>query len=221
MSNWLREEGSITADSAELGRDKTRGTATSSRPLAIFLKTLVVRETGKWFGEAELRLDALVVQGGSSEPLFHPQTFHFPRVADGDDLVAEERGLLIYLGKPEHFVSISLLLARDAKGSDDLAALIQKSAESAELRSAASSIATLALPSPEVAAVKAGMTAALALGDLAYRLVSATSPRCLGLYRASWLAQKDKFGIGPHPRSGAQRVKDFEIGYEIEVDRTR
>jgi hypothetical protein len=221
---WMKEEGALDATAVAEGMlarrvhrsGSARGPGAAVQNLAIFLKPLVVLATRKWFGDADLRLDALVVHGGGDAALFHPHTFRFPRVADGDDLAGTENGLLIYLGKPEHFLSLSLMLARDTKDSDDLATLIQAGAASAELASATSALAGMALPSVEIAAVQAGVKAALELGELAYKLVRAVSPSCLGLYRASWLAEKDKFGIGRHPRSGAHRVKDFDVGYTIE-----
>jgi len=228
MSDWLKEEGSLDASAllapAKAFRsDPRRGGAPELRHnLAVFITPLIVRETGKWFGDAELRLDALVVHGGGDDTtLYHPQTFRFPRVADGDDLAGDERGLLIYLGRPAHFLTFSLMLARDRKDSDDLSQLLQASARSSEFESATAALAGAALPSAEAAALQTGLRAALALGDLAYKLIREVSPRCLGLFRASWLAEKDRFGVGRHPRSGAHEVKDFRMGYRIELDRAR
>ena len=221
MNDWLKEEGSLSATDISTGALKMRseGEAGSKHNLAVFLKPLVVLNTQKWFGEAELRLDALVVHGGSEGALYHPQTFRFPRVVDRDDLAGTENGLLVYLGKPAHFIGISLMLARDSTDSADLAQLLAAGAASKEFTDATSALSALALPSPHAAALQAGLGAALALGDFAYKLVRQISPSCLGLYRASWLAGKDRFGVGRHPRQGAHRVKDFEVGYEVLVQR--
>ena len=98
MNDWLKQEGTFDESTLKLGSAKYRsasdpgGAAPSKHNIAIFIKQLTVRETGKWFGDANLRLDALIVHGGKGEELYQPQTFRFPRVADGDNLAGEDRG---------------------------------------------------------------------------------------------------------------------------------
>jgi len=227
MTDWLVEEGSLDPELALVGSGggtRFRGSASPAAPpvlednLAVFLRPLVVRETRKWFGEAEIRLDALVLHGGAeTATLFHPRTFRFPRVADGDDLADQEKGLMVYYGKPAHFLVLGLIIARDTRDSDDLAALLQASARSDDVSSLLTQLAAAA--SPHVAAVQAAMQAALVLGDVAYKLVRQVSPKVLGLYRANWLGGKDNFGVGRHPGQGVTRVKDFEFAYDVVVDR--
>lgn len=220
VTQWLKEEGSFAVAEASHSSRQRSGTqvATLEHNLAIFVQPLKVLDTHKWFGDAELRLDALVVHGGTDD-VYRPQTLRFPRVKNGDNLTGSERGLLIYLGKPKHFISISIMLARDTKDSDDLAQLIHTSVATDEVNSATSALAALALPGAPTATVQAGLSAAIALGDVAYKVVRNVSPTCLGLYRANWLAQKDRFGVGRHPRTGTHRVADFEIGCQVELDR--
>ena len=225
MIDWLEQEGTFDPELAMVGESRTlqrgvRGGATAGdadRNLAVFLKPLIVRETHKWFGGAELRLDVFVVHGGpESEGLFHPKTFRFPRVVDGDDLAIGDNGLLVYYGKPSHFLVLTLALSRDTRDSDDLAALLSAQEKTQEVSSLVTRLAASA--SPHVAAVQVAMQAAFTLGDVAYKLIRHVSPNCLGLYRANWLANTHKFGIGRHPRSGSTSIRDFELAYQILPD---
>ena len=227
MNEWMFEEGAIDPELALVGEIRSKNRFTGHKPeeytaahnLSVFLKPLVIRKTRKWFGEADIRVDALVMQAGQeSGSLFAPRTFHFPRVADGDDLANDENGLMIYYGKPTHFLVITVMLARDTKDSDDLAELIAKQTKRDDLASVLGSIAA-AVASPHVAAVQAAMKAALTLGNVAYGLIRQISPKCLGLYRANWLARKDNFGIGRHPAKGSLKIKDFSFAYSVVPDK--
>lgn len=225
MSEWLMEEGALDPEVALVGATGTRfrgpsGSitgATSEQNLAVFLKPLVVLNTRKLFGEADIRVDALVSHGGpNGTTLFHPQTIRFPRVVDGEDMAENDNGLLVYYGKPSHFLVMSVTLSRDTKDSDDLTQLITEQAKSDEVSSLLQQLAAAA--SPHVAAVQVAMQAALTLGNVAYKLVRQISPKTLGLYRANWLAHMDGFGVGRHPETGVARAKDFEFAYEIVAD---
>jgi hypothetical protein len=179
-----------------------------------------VLDTRKSFGAAELRLDALVVHGGAASvaDLYHAKTIRFPRVSDGDDLAGSENGILVYYGKPAHFIALSFMLSRDTHDSEDLANLVRTEAALPELREALTGLGSVLSISPELAAVGAGVSAALALGDLAYKLVRQISPSCLGIYRAAWLGNRHRFGIGRHPSAGYHEIQDFRLGYEIVLD---
>jgi hypothetical protein len=222
MKTWLVEDGALTHDAIldQGGPRRAAGDWTLENNLAVFLKPLVVFDTRKLFGSAEIRLDVLVVHGGSSgtADLYHPQTFRFPRVEDGDNLAATDEGILVYYGRPEHFLVLSVMLSRDTKDSDDLASLIKAGAASEGLKTSLSALGAVIGPSVHAAAVAAGVGAALALGDLAYKLVRQTSPSCLGLFRASWLGNRHHFGIGNHPPTGAHEVEDFRFAYQVVED---
>jgi hypothetical protein len=140
-------------------------------------------------------------------------------VTDGDDIATGDNGVLVYYGRPSHFLALQLLLSRDTKDSDDLASLIQAQSANHELRNALSALAGILPPTPEIAVVQAGFSAALALGDVAYKLLRQLTPACLGLYRAAWLGRQHHFGIGRHPSSGVEQKKDFQFAYEIVLDR--
>jgi hypothetical protein len=220
-NRWLLEQGALTEEAVldEAGRHRG-GDWDLEYNLAVYLKPLVVLETKKLFGSAEIRLDMLVVHGGASDvtDLYHPKTLRFPRVEDGDDLAPTDEGILVYYGKPQHFLALSVMLSRDTKDSDDLAALIQTHTKSADLKAPLAALGAVLAPAAPVAAVAAGVGAALALGDFAYKVIRQASPSCLGLFRAAWLGNRHHFGIGRHPRDGVQAVTDFELAYDIVED---
>ena len=186
--------------------------------IAIFLKPLIVLDTQKWFGEADLRLDAFVVQGGDDkDTLYYPKTIRFHRVKDGDDIITGPKGLMIYYGKPSHFLNISLMLSRDRKDSEDLADLILDQSNNKDLTSAVATIA-FTVTNPQLVVLQAGVTAATKLGEFAFKLISQACPKCIGLYRASWLENLDNFGIDSQPAGSTIKVQDFEFSYRIVQD---
>jgi hypothetical protein len=76
---------------------------------AVRLNELIIHNNRAWFGEGNIRLDALVVQGGGSQSksdFYHPSTFSFPRVVDGEALSIGQPGLLLYYGQPRYFLDV-------------------------------------------------------------------------------------------------------------------
>ena len=172
---------------------------------------LIIHDNKKWFGEADIRFDALVVQGNGKtnepESFYMPQTFRFPRVADGDRLPTGETGLLIFYGKPNYFLDI---ISCDCKDSEDLATLLSKHLQAKEIQGSIGTLLGVAVAAPQVAAV----TVALSAWQL--RLSgSGQSDNAIGLDHTSWLEYQDKFGIGRHPEKGAFKEKDLSFWYEI------
>ncbi len=84
----------------------------------------------------------------------------------------------------------------------------------------ASGLLGLAVAAPQVAVVTAAISAASALGDLAYRLLSRATGSTIGLYRTSHLQFRDDFGIGNHPGPPPQSftMNDLSFRYEIVVE---
>src|SRR5713226_6533018 len=93
---WLIDETKPLNDAArrqmerELPKDHKgtmRGAQTAPN-LAIRIQDMIIHDTKKWFGDADIRLDALVIHGigtkENPETFYMPQTFRFPRVRDGD-----------------------------------------------------------------------------------------------------------------------------------------
>ena len=230
--NWLIDEmvSISAADERQLARElstspeTTRGSQQTPF-LATMIQDIVIHDTKKWFGEADIRLDALVLHGGGEkdkpESFYYPQTVHFPRVADGDQLPIGEQGLLIFYGKPRHFLDITIMVSRDRKDSDDLAGLLSSQLRSAEFQTAFSTLLGLAVAAPQVTTVTAAVGAAAVIGNLAYQVMRQVTTNTIGLYRTSLLQYRDRFGIGRHPKEGSYRQKDLSFWYQIVMEKTR
>lgn len=224
---WLVEEGlspgadHLPAIDADL-QARTRGRAST---YGVTVHDVVVHDNRKWFGEADVRIDALVVHGypkdENPDSCYKPGTFRFSRVLDGDALPIGESGLLLFLGIPHHFLDVFITVARDTKDSDDLANLLQKATDSEEYKTALSGFRQLMSANPTAAMISAGLEASMAVGNLAYRILRKVSSSTIGLYRASWLQHRDQFGEGRHPETGAHRVKDLSFSLEITREKRR
>jgi hypothetical protein len=209
-------EGEVT-----LTRGGTRESITQPQPinLAVRLQDIMIWDTGRWFGDAEMRLDALVVHGNAAEgetaSIYMPKTFRFPGVKSKDRLQTGESGLLIFYGQAKYFLDIFITVSRNRKDSDDLATLLSQQMKSPEIQGAVSTLVGLAVTSPVAATVTTALSASLQLGDIAYQVIKQATGDTIGLYRTSWLQYKDNFGIGRHPKDGSHHVKDLSFWYEI------
>ena len=187
--------------------------------LAIRIQDIMIWDTKKWFGDAEIRLDALVVHGhaetNNPQSIYMPQTFRFPAVKDKDRLPTGEKGLLIFYGQPQYFLDIFILVSRDRKDSDDLAALLSQQLNSAEIKESLAALLGLAVVAPQAAAIASAIGSASILGNFAYQVLSRVTGNTIGLYRNSWLQNADNFGIGRHPDLGSHKVRDLSFFYEI------
>ncbi|MFO1534634.1 MAG: hypothetical protein ABR586_03115 [Thermoplasmatota archaeon] len=231
-SRWLVEDGSF--DPVALARRRlpqrpmralrvgtgleTEGADAAPAPtpapkLALYVKPLVIRNTQKMFGAADIRVDTMVVHAGPPDSdLYHPSTFRFPRISDGDDLAdGDGRGLLVYYGRPQELVAFTITVSRDIKDSQDLATLLRAGA-STTLPSIVGDLGIGAMP--QVAAFQGAVAAAATLTNLAYDVVRAVTPTCLGLMRGNWTSTEN-WGAGRHPASGLQRKNDIDFAYEI------
>lgn len=187
--------------------------------LAIRIQDLMIWDTKKLFGAANIRVDALVVHGnignGGSQSIYMPQTFRFPDVRDQERLQTGEKGLLVFYGQPKYFLDIFILVSRDRKDSEDLANLISKQLNSSEIKESLAAILGLAVVAPQAAVVVSAIGGASILGNFAYQILSQVTGNTIGLYRNSWLQNADNFGIGRHPNQGLHKVNDLSFFYEI------
>jgi hypothetical protein len=190
--------------------------------LAVSLRDLTIHNNRKWFGEADVRLDALVVHGhgalGEPDSFYTPQTFRFARVADEDPLPIGESGLLFFYGRPLYFLDLFLTASRSREDSDDLSSYLQQGLGDPSLKDAFGDLASLVV-APHVAAVTAAVQAAARLGEFAYQILRRVTGSTVGLFHTSWLEHRDGFGLGRHPEQGAFRVKDLSFAYEITVEK--
>lgn len=226
---WLLDESQAMNEPAKRTIDRylnadphpvRRGVQKEMTQLAVRLSDIVIHNNKKWFGEADIRLDTLVVHGGgetdSTESFYAPTTFRFGRIADGAKLPIGESGLLIFLGKPLHFLDLSITVSRDRKDSDDLAQLLSSRLQSADLQAATGTLLGLAIAAPQVATVVAAVGAAAAVGEFAYQVLQKSTGATIGLYRTSWLQFRDNFGMGEHPADGGSfTMNDLSFRYEI------
>jgi hypothetical protein len=205
----------------ELGSHRTRKLQVLDAPtLAASLRELTIHDNQKWFGEADLRLDALVVHGhgavGEPDSFYSPQTFRFERVGDEDPLPIGE-GLLFFLGRPLHFLDLFLTASRSRDDADDLSSYLSQNVGDPSLQDAFGDLATL-VAAPQIAAVSAALQAATQIGNFAYQVLRRVTGSTVGLFHCSWLQYRDNFGLGRHPEQGTTRVKDLSFAYEISAE---
>jgi hypothetical protein len=227
---WLIDEAmppdavAIELIERELNSNQNGGRESFSQPqavtLAVRLQDIMIWDTKKWFGDADIRLDALVVHGnatqGDSTSAYVPKTFRFPGIKDQDRLPTGENGLLIFYGNALHFLDIFITVSRDRQDTDNLATLLSQKLQSPKLQEAVGAVGTLAaVASPQVSTITAAIGGASILGEVAYEVLSKVTGNTIGLYRTSWLQYKDGFGIGRHPQGGSHKVRDLSFWYEI------
>jgi hypothetical protein len=232
-SPWLIEETEPLDDAALADIERFRGpvaalgqTRGKNAPvLAITLHDVVIRNVRKWFGSADIRIDALVVRGEDvkgKEPIYQPSTFRFPGVRDGEKLPIDTGGLLVYLGKTVDFLDISIVVSRDRRDSDTLDTLITGAAKSDAVTGAAQAIGAFALSAGAAGLVVPALAAAGVIADVAYQVIKDLCGDSLGLYHGSWLQVRDGFGVGPHPTDRpAFDIRDIAFRYEIAVEKPK
>lgn len=214
---------------SQRGRSRESVSQPEAVNLAVRLQDIMIWDTKKWFGDAQMRLDALVVHGhategesGSPVSIYMPQTFRFPGIKSKDRLPTGENGLLIFYGKALYFLDIFITVSRDRKDSDDLATLLNQHLQSTDMQGAMGALLGLAtVAAPQVTAVTTAVSAASVLGNFAYQVLSQVTGDSIGLYRTSWLQYRDGFGIGRHPQEGSHHVRDLSFWYEIIQEETQ
>jgi hypothetical protein len=185
--------------------------------VAIRLSDLTVYRNRTLFGsqlKADIRLDTVVITAPTqqSASAYKMDTARFPGIKNGDRLPFDN--LLIFNGPVGGFVDIGIWVSRDQEHVASLPELIQKELNSDEFKTAALTLAGLAVAAPQAALIVGALGASATICNITYRLLSAAIGSSIGLYRTSLLAQED-FGVGRHPLSGTLRVQDFSFGYEI------
>lgn len=210
-------QGSLPAEGARL-----RGGARAN--LAVLLNDVVIADTKKMFGGADVRLDAVVVHGPEQDPgqdggFYQPTTFRFPDVRDGDRLPVEPPGLLIFYGRPRQFLDLTIIVSRDREDSADLGHLLAGGLNSDEWRQAAGTLLGLAVAAPPAAAIVAAVGAAAVIGNFAGEVLRQVTGSSIGLYRTAYLQHLHRFGLGRHPEQDHYRRSGFSFWYEIVADR--
>jgi hypothetical protein len=226
---WFLDNITVAPDRLPTGQDllgavgissaTRRGGEKRPRAYAVRLKELIIHNNRAWFGEGDIRLDALIVHGNPSRAktsdFYNPTTFSFPRVADGEALSIGEPGLLLFFGRPLYFLDVFMLVSRDRHKLDNLANLLSQHLSSKKFDHVVNPLLSLAASEITSNAISLALQAAVEIGDLAYQVVSAVADNTIGLYRTSFLQTADNFGLGKHPESGYLTVKDLSFKYEI------
>jgi hypothetical protein len=225
MAEWLIDETSAPTESQLhdlVAREQSSFRRGSGANLAVRLNDVVVHDTKKWFGGAELRLDAIVVHGPAATDdvgFYQPSTLRFQGVRDGDRLPIEHPGLLAFYGRPRHFVDISIVMSRDRKDSEDLRTLIGKNVTSDAWQQGAAALLGLAVAAPQAAAIAGALGGAAVLANFAAELLANLTGDTIGVYRSSFLQTRDRFGLGRHPQNGSFRQRDLSFWFDVVLDR--
>jgi hypothetical protein len=174
---------------------------------------VIIRDVKKWFGGADIRLDTLVVHGYGQEEdpasFYAPCTYRFTDVHDREELPIDTGGLLLFHGKPLHFLDLFITVSRDRKDSDELASLLKQQSE--KLKNPLGALLALTISVPQAAAITTAIRAAGLIGDVAYQILRQVAGSTIGLYHASWLQFRDSFGVGRHPESRSFRAKGLSF----------
>jgi len=226
FGDWLIDE-SEPPDEGTLSDAVDRASTFRGRrrpALAVRLNDVVIHDTRKWFGGADIRLDAIVVRGlaepdGASDGFYQPTTFRFSGIRDGDSLPIEPPGLLVFYGQPLYFLDLSVLVSRDRNDSLDLAELLANQLNSEQWKAAAGSLVGLVAAAPSASAVASAIGGAAVVANLAARVLGMATGDTIGLYRTSWLQYRDRFGLGRHPEDGSYKKQDLSFWYEVVIDR--
>jgi hypothetical protein len=230
QSIWLKEEISPRDEAVMEEMDRTlqpavEGTSRSIQrqyipTLAVRMQDIIIYNTRQWFGEADIRLDALVIHGNGIQDqptsFYMPRTFPFSRILKGDRLPTGDTGLLVFLGKARYFLDIFITISRDRENADNLAHLLDQQLSSEQFKKASATVLELTtIAAPQAATITAAASAALTIGNIAYQVLRATTGNTIGLFHTSWLQYTDGFGVGRHPEIGVYTEKDFSFWYEI------
>jgi hypothetical protein len=226
-TEWLIDAVPGDLDSAVLD-DQALGALTQSRgadalpeaPLAVSMNDIVIHDTHKWFGGADIRLDVLAVHGNVGEEhagsWYTPTTRAFPNVRDGARLSAE--GMLVFFGWPRYFLDVFIIASRDTKDADELGDLLRDRLAGDDAKGAVGDLLAL-VAAPEAVVVAAAARAALTIGSLAYDVIGALSTRSVGLYQQSWLEHSDRFGQGRHPPVDGESIRASDFSFWLNVRR--
>ena len=227
MTEWLVNEVPEDLDTAvfddlALGAlTQSRGDTAAPEPaLAVSMNDIVIHETHKWFGGADIRLDILAVHGNVSDEhagsWYTPNTRVFPKVKDGARLNAE--GMLVFLGWPRYFLDLFIIASRDTQDVDKLEDLLRHRLATDDTKGAVRDMLAL-VAAPGAAAVAAAAKAALTIGTIAYEVISSLTTKSIGVYQQSWLEHSDRFGVGRHPSVDGESILAGDFSFWLNVRR--
>jgi len=223
MDGWLIDE-TKSVDEKLLRTALSARSVTMRRrspPLAVRINDMIIHDTRKWFGSADIRVDAMVVHGRANDEeqdYYVASTFRFGGIKDDDRLPIEEPGQRIFYGHPAHFLDVSVFVSRDSSDSDALASAIDAEMNT-DAWKAASTAVLAATGATGAAAIVGAVSGAATISNATYKILKNLTGNTIGLYRTSWLQYADRFGLGRHPKTGVFRQQDFSFWYSIELDK--
>lgn len=221
MSKWVIDGSGIAQPTVEVLRHEVRYGAVrrGRRPrVAIRLLDMVVHNNRRWFSGAAVRLDVLVLHGGATDAEYAPQTFTFPRIADGDHLPIGDGGLLLFHGQPRWFLTMMVAVSRDRPGAAPLSKRLGELMTSEPAAQLQAQTLALATGAPDPLMLGVAWQSALLLGSTMLATLSReTQSTSIGLYRDSWLGEQDRWGAGRHPERGLLKAQDVSFAFDIVV----
>ncbi|WP_155388114.1 hypothetical protein [Catellatospora paridis] len=220
MADWEISDEADFAYTADLLEEECRASAPrrgASPHLAITLTELLVVQTHKWFGAADVKLDALVAHGAkdAGSVAYSVRTLPFAGVRKGEFLPIGAPGLLLYEGRPRRFIDLFLILSRDDAASPTAQAVLEEVVATGETLQLPLELATATGFIPESELLAAGLKTAVAVGDLVLARMRQHRPAIIGMFRASWLRGRDNWGIGQHPPQGRFDVSGMSFSFSV------
>lgn len=218
MSEWIINGPGVDPPISEVLLDEVRHGAVrhaARQRLAIQLMEMVVHHNRRWFGETAVRLDVLIVHGGTTTAEYAPTTLTFPRVGDGDRLPIGDGGLLLFHGRPKWYLTMFIAVSRDKADASPLSALLTDlvtSEPAVALQAQALALAT-GVPDPQLLGM--AWQSALLVGEAMLTALRRETGATIGVYRDSWLRGRDRWGVGRHPADGLLTAKDVSFAFEI------
>jgi hypothetical protein len=212
-------EAAVLDDQALGGMTQERSAQTEAA-LAVSMNDIVIHDTHKWFGGADIRLDVLAVhgnvEGGHAGSWYTPTTRAFPNVKKGARLNAE--GMLVFFGWPRYFLDLFIIVSRDTGDARRLEDLLRERLAGDDAKGAVANLVAL-VAAPQAVAVAAAAQAALTIGSLAYEVVNAVTTKSVGVLQRSWLEHTDQFGQGRHPPKEGESLRADDFSFWLEVRR--
>jgi hypothetical protein len=212
-------EAAVLDDQALGGMTQERSAQTEAA-LAVSMNDIVIHDTHKWFGGADIRLDVLAVhgnvEGGHAGSWYTPTTRAFPNVKKGARLNAE--GMLVFFGWPRYFLDLFIIVSRDTGDARRLEDLLRERLAGDDAKGAVANLVAL-VAAPQAVAVAAAAQAALTIGSLAYEVVNAVTTKSVGVLQRSWLEHTDQFGQGRHPPGEGESLRADDFSFWLEVRR--
>jgi hypothetical protein len=194
--------------------------AAPEAPLAVSINDVVIHDTHKWFGGADIRLDVLAVHGNvdgeDAASWYKPTTRTFPNVKKGARLNAE--GMLVFFGWPRYFLDLFIIVSRDTEDARKLEDLLRDRLAGDDAKGAVANLLAL-VAAPQAVAVAAAAQAALTIGSLASEVVGAVTTKSVGVYQQSWLEHADRFGQGRHPSAEGESIRADDLSFWLNVRR--